>query len=250
MVKLDDLEIIPDGAEVDYKQVGDDVPKGLDRIDQVGLPLDGAYVYSDSGKNVTVYILDTGIKLDHIDFQGRATCALDTFRKYIKNDFFEPFDDDFFDGIVPLPYCNDTANHGTHVAGIIGGILSGVAKKTNIVSVKVISKSGGTASSILAGLEYVRLQKLGFPSKPMVVNMSLGSLYSKSVNRAADRLVDAGVVVVAAAGNRGINACLVSPASSKRVITVGAATTTERLFENRDRRTLYSNWGRCVDIFA
>jgi subtilisin family serine protease len=240
----------PDGADVDFKQIGDEVPKGLDRIDQVDLPLDDVYNYKNTGKNVTVYILDTGIKLDHIDFQGRATCGLDTFRKYVKNEFFEPFDDDFFDGLTPVPFCNDTANHGTHVAGIIGGILSGVAKKTNIVSVKVISASGGTASSILAGLEYVRLQKVGFPSKPMVVNMSLGSRYSKSVNRAVDRLVDSGVVVVTAAGNRGINACLVSPASSKSSITVGAATTTERIFKNRDRRALYSNWGRCVDIFA
>ena len=235
---------------MDFVQVGKDLPNGLDRIDQVDLPLDDVYGYRELGTNVTVYVLDTGMSMDHIDFQGRATCGLDPFRKYIKNEFFEPFDDDFFDSIPPTPYCNDTFNHGTPIAAIIGGKLSGVAKKTTLVSVKVIGSGGGTSSSVLAGLEYVRLQKKAFPAKPMIVNMSLGSIYSKSVNRAVDRLVESGVSVVTAAGNRGINACLVSPASSRRAITVGASTTTFRVFKNRDRRAFYSNWGRCVDIFA
>jgi subtilisin family serine protease len=171
-------------------------------------------------------------------------------RRNVENDFFEPFDDDFFDIIPPTPLCNDTFNHGTPVAAIVGGMLSGVAKRATLVSVKVIGSGGGTASTVLAGLEYVRLQKIAFPGKPMIVNMSLGSIYSRSVNQAVDRLVDSGVTVVAAAGNRGINACLVSPASSKRAITVGASTTTFRVFKNRDRRAFYSNWGRCVDIIA
>ena len=235
---------------MDYVQVGNDVPNGLDRIDQVGLPLDDVYSYKELGRNVTVYVLDTGMAMDHVDFQGRATCGLDPFRINTNNDFFDPIDDDFFDNLPPTPYCNDTFNHGTPIAAIIGGMLSGVAKKATLVSVKVIGSGGGTASSVLAGLEYVRLQKLAFPAKPMIVNMSLGSIYSKSVNQAVDKLVDSGVSVVTAAGNRGINACLVSPASSRRAITVGASTTSFRVFDNRDRRAFFSNWGRCVDIFA
>ena len=224
-------------------QVGKDVPNGLDRIDQVGLPLDDIYNYREEGRNVTVYVLDTGIAMDHIDFQGRATCGFNSFG-------ITPPDDDFFSIFPSMPFCNDTYNHGTPIAAIIGGMQSGVAKKTNLVSVKVIGSRGGTSSSVLAGLEYVRLQKLAFPAKPMIVNMSLGSIYSKSVNQAVNRLVDSGVPVVTAAGNRGINACLVSPASSRRSITVGASTTTFRVFQNRDRRAFFSNWGRCVDIFA
>ena len=235
---------------MDYVQVGNDVPNGLDRIDQVGLPLDDVYRYKELGRNVTVYVLDTGMAMDHVDFQGRATCGLDPFRINTNDDFFEPIDDDIFDNLPPTPYCNDTFNHGTPIAAIIGGMLSGVAKKATLVSVKVIGSGGGTASSVLAGLEYVRLQKLAFPAKPMIVNMSLGSIYSKSVNQAVDKLVDSGVSVVTAAGNRGINACLVSPASSRRAITVGASTTSFRVFDNRDRRAFFSNWGRCVDIFA
>ena len=223
---------------MDFVQVGSEVPNGLDRIDQVGLPLDDVYSYREFGRNVTVYVLDTGISMKHIDFAGRATCGLDAYREK------------FLGIIPPKPYCNDTFNHGTPVAAIIGGTLSGVAKKTNLVSIKVIGSGGGTASSVIAGLEYVRQQKRAFPNKAMIVNMSLGSIYTKSVNQAVDSLVDSGVAVVTAAGNRGINACLVSPASAKRAITVGASTTSFRVFENRDRRAFFSNWGRCVDIFA
>lgn len=232
---------------MDYVQVGDDVPNGLDRIDQDALPLNKAYIYQETGRNVTVYVLDTGAAMDHKDFQGRVTCGFDPFLTNIDE---TPMDDDFFGILPPPPVCNDTFNHGTPIAAIIGGMISGVAKKTTLVSVKVIDSGGGTAASVLAGLEYVRLQKLGFPKKPMVVNMSLGSVYTKSVNQAVDRLVDSGVSVVVAAGNRFIDACLASPASAKRAITVGASTTTFRIFKNRDRRALYSNWGRCVDIFA
>lgn len=247
---VEDLELFPEGADLDFVQLGSDLPNGLDRIDQVDLPLDDIYGYRELGKNVTVYVLDTGMEMDHIDFQGRASCGLDPFRINIDDDFFEPLDDDFFDIVPPTPFCNDTFNHGTPIAAIIGGKLSGVAKKATLVSVKVIGSGGGTASSVLAGLEYVRLQRLSFPGKPMVVNMSLGSIYSKSVNQAVDRLVESGVSVVTAAGNRGISACLISPASSRRAITVGASTTTFRVFKNRDRRAFFSNWGRCVDIFA
>lgn len=236
--------MFPEDADLDFVQVGNEVPNGLDRIDQTDLPLDDVYSYSEVGRNVTVYVLDTGMSMDHIDFEGRATCGLDPSSQNIQND------DDFFDILPPKPYCNDTFNHGTPVAAIIGGRLSGVAKKTNLVSVKVIGSGGGTASSVLAGLEYVRLQKIAYPTKPMIVNMSLGSRYTKSVNQAVDRLVDSGVTVVTAAGNRSINACMVSPASAKRAITVGASTTSFRVFDNRDRRAFFSNWGRCVDILA
>lgn len=205
------------------------------------------YIYQESGRNVTVYVLDTGMAMDHSDFQGRATCGFDPLLTNIDE---TPLDDDFFDVLPPPPACNDTFNHGTPIAAIVGGMLSGVAKKTTLVSVKVIGSGGGTAASVLAGLEFVKLQKLAFPKKPMVVNMSLGSRYTKSINQAVDRLVDSGVSVVVAAGNRYSNACLTSPASAKRAITVGASTTTFRIFKNRDRRALYSNWGRCVDIFA
>jgi subtilisin family serine protease len=82
----------------------------------------------------------------------------------------------------------------------------------------------------------------------MVVNMSLGGLRSRQLNAAVARLVEAGVVLVAAAGNRGISACIGSPGSSKAAITVGASTFSSWL--GRDRRARFSNHGRCVDIFA
>jgi subtilisin family serine protease len=239
-VKVEDISVFDDDdddTQMKSVQQGLDISNGLDRIDQVSLPLNKVYNYTRTGKNVTVYILDTGVLMDHIDLQGKATCGLDLFADNSSSE---------------LKYCNDTFNHGTAVAAVIGGYMSGVAKGTKLVSVKVISSSTstGTTSAVLAGLEYVRLQKKAFPRRPMVINMSLGSIYSKSVNRAVDGLVDAGVAVVAAAGNRGVSACLASPASSKRVISVGASTTNSFFFKERDHRAVFSNWGRCVDIFA
>jgi subtilisin family serine protease len=269
-INVDDFSVFPDGSQMDLAQQMADVPNGLDRIDQIDLPLDKVYNYGESGKNVTVYILDTGLMTDHIDFQGRATCGWDLFRNVSdiwpfandsgielcgNNSGIEQFDNDTGVGLcannsgTEIKYCVDSWNHGTSVAAVIGGNISGVAKDANLVSVKVISQRGGTASAVLAGLDFVRVQKKTFPLKPMVINMSLGSIYSKSVNRAVDSLVDSGVTVVTAAGNRGISACLVTPASSKRVISVGASTTSW-VFKGRDRRAFFSNWGRCVDIFA
>lgn len=206
------------------------VPIGLDRLDQVALPLDQEYTFHYTGKRVTAYILDTGIAVSHSEFQGRARCG--------------------FDATSPQPNCYDAFNHGTHVAATVGGSSTGVAKLVDIVSVKVVANNGGTSGSVLAGIDYIMQQKNANPDQPMVVNMSLGTFYSSSVNQAVDQLVAAGVVVVAAAGNHNINACLISPASAHGAITVGASAIAEYLFRKMERRALYSNYGRCVDIFA
>jgi subtilisin family serine protease len=224
------MELVSDEPELDSVLDEYVVPKGLDRLDQVALPLDQEYTFRHTGKRVTAYILDTGIAASHTEFQGRARCG--------------------FDATSQEPNCFDAFNHGTHVAATVGGTTTGVAKLVDIVSVKVIANNGGKSSLILAGIDYVMQQKNFNPDQPMVVNMSLGGFYSASVNQAVDQLVAAGVVVVAAAGNRDINACLISPASATGAITVGASAIAEYLFRNRDRRALYSNHGHCVDIFA
>ncbi|HEU0300772.1 MAG TPA: S8 family peptidase [Longimicrobium sp.] len=204
---------------------------GIDRIDDNNLPLDQSYTYTSTGAGVTAYILDTGIKLTHLDYVGRAG--------YIPNASNGDFVGDGHGSAA------DCQGHGSHVAGTVGGTYSGVAKGVTLLAGRVVNCSGGgNASMVIAGMDWVRLNGL----KPGVVNMSLGYGNVQSVRDAATNLVNAGFTVVVAAGNGNfvgnpINACTEAPAGAPAVITVGATTST-------DAESSFSNYGTCVDILA
>jgi subtilisin family serine protease len=204
---------------------------GLDRIDDVNLPLDQSFTYTSTGAGVTAYVLDTGINLNHLDVVGRAA--------YIPNGSNGDF---VGDGHGSAADCH---GHGSHVAGTVGGTYSGVAKGVSIRAGRVVNcTGGGTASMAIAGMDWIRLNGL----KPAVVNMSLGYGNLSSVRTAASSLVAAGFTLVAAAGNGDfagtpIDACTESPAGAPTVITVGSTTST-------DTESSFSNYGSCVDILA
>jgi len=192
---------------------------GLDRINQTDVQLDGEYSYNSPGSDITAYILDTGIRYDHEDFDGRATPGFDA---YGGNG-------------------SDVNGHGTHVAGTVGGKVSGVAKKVKLVAVKVLGNNGsGSVANVIAGIDWVSASKSG----PSVINMSLGGGGNhESISKAIEEAYANGVVVVVAAGNSNSNACDFSPAFVPQAITVGATI-------NTDARASYSNHGPCVDLFA
>lgn len=170
-----------------------------------------------------MYIFDTGIRTTHQDFGGRATCGLN---------------------LINGEDCEDGFGHGTHVAGTVGGRTFGVAKDVELIAVKVLSSKGeGSLANALNGLEYVRDQKLANPSTPMVINMSLAGEFSEAFNEALDATVADGIIVVVAAGNFFRSACRYSPAAATSVISVGATA-------KYDFMGLFSNYGKCVDIFA
>ncbi|ORX98654.1 subtilisin-like protein, partial [Basidiobolus meristosporus CBS 931.73] len=201
---------------------------GLDRLDQRQLPLDKRYTHIDSGgAGVDVYIIDTGIYTEHEDFEGRAHWGTS----------------------VVNGSSSDGNGHGTFVAGIIGGKKYGVAKKVKLHAVKVLdSNGGGSTSSLIKGLQYVYEEHQKKENKRTIINMSLGSSYSRLVNDIVGEVIQAGIVVVAAAGNGnesgiGIDACGVSPASARGVITAGAT-------RSDDQIAIFSNFGRCVTLFA
>jgi len=203
-----------------------DVTWGLDRIDERDLPLDNSYTPSpdNEGENVVAYIIDTGIKTDHVEFGNRARWGTNTV--------------DNAD--------SDGNGHGTHVAGTVGGNVYGVAKKVELVAVKVLSASGsGTSAGVIQGVEWVRNDAAtqAAAGKKATANMSLGGGSNPAMNAAVAALQDSGVVTVVAAGNSNTNACSASPASEPKVVTVGSTTST-------DARSGFSNYGTCVDIFA
>ncbi|GAA3664191.1 serine protease [Lentzea roselyniae] len=199
---------------------------GLDRIDQRTLPLDNSYTYPNRGAGVTAYIIDTGIRVSHSDFGGRAVHGRDT----VDND------NDATD-------CN---GHGTHVAGTVGGTKYGVAKDVKLVAVRVLNCAGsGTFAGVIAGIDWVTEQVNSNPAnKPAVANMSLGGGANQTVDDAVKRSIDAGVTYGLAAGNdNGGNACNTSPARTPEAITVGST-------DRTDARSSFSNLGSCLDIFA
>jgi formylglycine-generating enzyme required for sulfatase activity len=203
-------------------------PWGLDRIDQRALPLNQFYFYDATGLDVRVYIIDTGIRISHEEFGGRASYGYDA-----------------VDGALPAGDCD---GHGTHVAGIAGGATYGVAKNVQLIAVRVLDCDGwGTMGAVIEGVDWVTQQKEAEPAIPMVANMSLGVPGwvggSRLVDKAVANSVAAGVTYVVAAGNQSWDACSFTPARSPEAITVGATI-------DKDQKAVYSNWGKCLDIFA
>ena len=109
---------------------------GLDRIDQRNLPLSNSYTYDVTGAGVKAYILDTGMRLTHVDYGGRAISGYD----FIDND----------------PNASDCHGHGTHVGGTVGSTTYGVAKGVTLVAVRVLNCQGsGSYSQIISGVDWV-----------------------------------------------------------------------------------------------
>ncbi len=118
-----------------------------------------------------------------------------------------------------------------------------MAKKANIIAVKVLDDEGcGTIFDIGIGIAYVigERQRSG---RFTIINMSLGLEADEFIDTAVTRAAESGVYVVVAAGNENEDACKSSPAGAPSSITVGAINT-------NDQRASFSNYGKCVDIFA
>ncbi|MCX4674561.1 S8 family peptidase [Streptomyces sp. NBC_01433] len=194
---------------------------GLDRIDQKTLPLNQSYTYPDkAGEGVTAYIIDTGVRISHSDFGGRAANGYDA----IDND----------------NTAQDGHGHGTHVAGTVAGTAHGVAKKAKIVGVRVLNNSGsGTTAQVVAGIDWVTANAV----KPAVANMSLGGGADSVLDTAVRNSIASGITYAVAAGNESTDASTKSPARVGEAITVGSTT-------NTDARSSFSNYGSIVDIFA
>ncbi|KAF4784063.1 subtilase [Colletotrichum scovillei] len=219
-----DVDFIEQDAIVTIKATQRSAPWGLARLSSTA-PGSTTYSYDESaGEGTCAYIVDTGIDIEHPDFEGRAT--------FLAN-FADSSD-------------TDGQGHGTHVAGTVGSATYGVAKKTKLFAVKVLDSNGeGTNSGVIAGMDFVATDAAGQTgcAKGVVVNMSLGGQTSTAVNQAAAAIVKAGHFLAVAAGNEAADASTSSPASEESVCTVGATTKTDALAE-------YSNFGASVDILA
>jgi subtilisin family serine protease len=193
---------------------------GLDRIDQRSAARSNTFTPTDDGSSVHAYVIDTGIRITHKQFGGRASYGYD----FIGND----------------KTASDCNGHGTHVAGTIGGSTYGVAKKVKLVAVRVLDCTGwGFISDIIRGVDWVTKHAV----KPAVANMSLGGDPDPALNQAVAASIRSGVTYTIAAGNSHVNASHQSPANLAAAITVAAS-------DSYDERASFSNYGSLIDIFA
>lgn len=201
--------------EVDFISFDSNVYALLDIANQTMesyFPHDKGY----DGNGIGVAVIDTGVAPhdDLIKPQNR----LIAFKDYV-NGKTDAYDDN---------------GHGTHVSGIIAGNgyssrgkYKGVAPKANIIGIKALDENGGgSTSDIIAGLSFVIENKDRYNIK--IINLSLGTPANNNPEkdplvRAVEKCVEAGIVVVSAAGNSGPNErTILSPGVSSKVITVGA----------------------------
>ncbi len=209
---------------------------GLDRIDQHTLPLDSSYTYGPSGTVVHVHVIDTGIRVTHTEFGGRAFIAGD-FVDDDNNPATDPANDDGTPGTPDGADCN---GHGTHVAGTIGGLLYGVAKHAILHAYRALDCSGiGTGSGVIAAIDAVAADS----RRPAVANMSLGGGLSPALDDAVRRAITSGVTFVVSAGNGAADASAFSPSGVAEAITVGAT-------DINDSKPVFSNYGPALDVFA
>jgi serine protease AprX len=186
----------------------------------------------ETGRGVGVALIDSGVNTEHDDLWRSASGQ----RVRLSRDFTVPQTADWSN--VPP---RDGFGHGTHVAGIVAGngYLSngrrrGIARGANLISLKVLDDEGvGYVSNVIDAIDYAvaNRQALGI----RIINLSVGAGVYESYNtdplaQAAKRAVEAGIVVVASAGNIGQNANqqtqfggVTSPANAPWVLSIGAS---------------------------
>jgi cerevisin len=208
---------------------------GLSRIsEKATISLDSNYLYpNQAGEGVTAYILDSGVYVEHSDFEGRAKFGWKAESSWSST---------------------DGNGHGTHVASTVAGKAFGVAKKASLVAVKVLGDDGsGSYDGVIKGVEYAIEQHKASGKKISVANLSLGGPISRALNEILTAGMKLGLFTVVAAGNENQDACGTSPASAKDVITVGSTGTGPGVPPKNapnDERSSFSNYGTCVDLFA
>jgi len=217
-------EVEEDAFNEDWPQEKSSAESSLWGLERVGVS-----ERSTTGEGVNIFVIDTGVRTTHVDFEGRAVSALQTNQ-----------------GRVEVCGSGDACavdgnGHGTHCAATAAGKTYGVASGASVQGVKSVSDSGrGFQSWVVMALDWVATSG----TRPAVASMSVqynGESWSMQVS--IKKATDQGVIVVVAGGNVNNFACDFSPAFVPEAITVGATA-------QDDSKAQFSNHGSCVNIWA
>ncbi|WP_176741428.1 S8 family serine peptidase [Streptomyces sp. LUP30] len=191
---VQDTRVTPDA-------VGGNPPLwSLGRVDRPSRPPDADHrAPGSAGAGVTVCVIDIGVRIAHADFGGRVRHGWD----FVGGD----------------RVAADGNGHGTHVAGIVAGTVSGVARKAQVAAVRVLDDTGvGTTAQVIAGIDRATRHARG----PAVADLSFGGGYHAALDAAVRTSIRPGVTYTVAAGDPGRPAALHSPADVREAVTVGA----------------------------
>jgi cerevisin len=180
------------------------------------------YTYNEPiGEGVDIYVIDTGVYIEHDEFEGRASWGWAA------------------QGLTE----EDGNGHGTHIAGIAAGEIYGVAKRANIIAVRFLDNNNqGSTANAIEGINWVSAN-VRSTGRPSIACLAVASEYSQAFNDVTTILVAERVTTVTAAGNYAQDASGFSPASADAVIVVGASSITNTFWPS-------SNFGLLLDIFA
>ncbi|KAA8497718.1 Extracellular serine proteinase [Porphyridium purpureum] len=230
-----------DAGQVDFtlRYTRENIPAralswALDRIDQRNLPLNGQDTVSSGGSGTFIYVLDTGIRIDHEQFTGGRA-------EYGRN-FVDPHDGEDYNS-------EDCNGHGTHVASLAAGATVGVAYDATVIGVRVLNcNNTGLLQDVLDGMAWVIQNVTSMNRYPAVLTASISSRDSvvDAINEMVVALEENGISFVGSAGNDGGDSCTRSPASA--VLTSSA--TSVGATNIQDERYEFSNSGRCTTIWA
>lgn len=150
----------------------------LDRIDQPALPLNGYYSYTNSGDNINIYTVDSGVSYHHIELADRVAPVYDPNFPTI---IFDPvIDQRIYDSDASYNEAfergADELGHGTFIAGLAVSVAYGVAKGATVKSAKVFGQTTASSGRIIAGLNAVYQDYINLGKPPSVVNLSFASI--------------------------------------------------------------------------
>lgn len=216
-------------------------PWDLDVLDSRTAGIDHSYAYPNAGAGVTVYVIDSGLTTANSEF---ASASVGAGYNFVPTSGTS--DCTTLSPPIDTADTADQAGHGTAVTSLVVGATVGVAKSATVVPVRVLDKDGGgCADDVFLATDWILQNHVA--GTPAVVNISLGTS-GTILDDAAQQLLDAGITVVAAAGNDNVDACTETPARVPGVIT--AAATTQAIAEPVWPDGQGTNYGTCVDVYA